>query len=80
MIRWGTIQDRHLEGISSLGKVFVRTNKEGKVTAMYTLFDNIIKYVPSEEWMEDTIGAQLELERLENLEQFSRNLADKNKI
>lgn len=79
MIDWGAIKDRHMEGKSPLGRVWIRTDNTGKVIAMYTQFGTTEKYLPSEEWMEDLVGAQLELERLENLERFCRKHGNSSK-
>ena len=76
-IVWNQVKERHMKGSSDLGELFIRFDKKGKVTAMYTLFGKTEKYLPDEEWMEDTLGAQLELDRIYNLEVFSRQLATK---
>ena len=81
MIHWkDKVQDRHMEGMSSIGKVYVRLNREGKVDSMYTLFGTTEKYIPAEPWMLDLVGAQLELERLYEVELFSRKLASKQSV
>jgi hypothetical protein len=65
MIKWNSkVQDRHMEGSTPSGRVYIRLDREGKVTGMYTLFGSTKKYIPEEEWMEDLVGAQLFLEEL----------------
>lgn len=64
MINWNPIKDRHIEAMTPLGKMFIRVNKEGKVTSMYTMFGSTEKIVPDEEILEEVIGAQLKLEEV----------------
>jgi len=53
-----------MEGRTEFGKVFIRLDREGKVTGMYTLFGSTKKYIPDAKWMEDLEGAQLKLEEI----------------
>lgn len=70
MVNWkDKVQDRHMEGSTPFGPVYIRLDREGKVTGMYTLFGSTKKYMPDEEWMEDLEGAQLRLEELTYQEQ-----------
>ena len=63
MVKWDKkIEDRHMKGITPFGPVFIRFDREGNATAMYTLFGSTKKYIPDEEWMQDLEGAQLQLE------------------
>ena len=65
MVKWKSeVQDRHMEGSTPFGKVYIRLDREGNVTGMYTLFGSTKKYMPEEEWMEDLVGAQLYLETI----------------
>jgi hypothetical protein len=82
MIKWNDkVEDRHMEGRTEFGKVFVRLNREGKATAMYTLFGSTKKYIPDEKWMEDLEGAQLKLEdivyRTKNTRDWGESLRSK---
>lgn len=49
IIKWGELKDNHLSGITPLGKVFIRLGRSGKVSGMYTMFDDIEKFVPQNE-------------------------------
>ena len=63
MISWDKIQDRDVRGTSPLGPVWIRLDKKGKVTGMYTIFDtNTEKYILDEEWKGDLGAAKLVLE------------------
>lgn len=65
MIKWDKkIEDRHMKGTTPFGPVFIRFDRAGVATAMYTLFGSTKKYIPDEEWMQDLEGAQLQLEIL----------------
>jgi hypothetical protein len=58
LINWGVVVDRHLLGLTPLGKVFIRLNKENKVTGMYTMFEQIEKFVPKDETQESLESAK----------------------
>lgn len=81
---WTKIDERHMECKTDLGSMWIRLNRDGKVTGMYTMFGTTEKHVPNEEWQEDPIGAQLELDRLYNIEkkarQWSKELTDKTSV
>jgi hypothetical protein len=50
MINWKEIRDRHQEGITPFGKVWIRFNEDGKASAGYLCFGSTKKIVP---WSED---------------------------
>lgn len=52
LIDWGGIIDNHVLGITPLGKVFIRLNRQEKVTGMYTMFGEVEKFVPQDETQE----------------------------
>jgi len=62
IITWGEIKDNHVLGYSILGKVWVRLNKEEKVTGIYLMWDdknyNIQKIVPEIEEHETLEGSK----------------------
>jgi len=65
MIKWDKkVEDRHMKGTTPFGLVFIRLDREGNITSMYTLFGTTEKHMPDEEWMQDVEGAQLRLEIL----------------
>jgi hypothetical protein len=73
MVTWKKeIQDRHMEGSTPYGQVFIRFNRESEVTGMYTLFGYTKKYMPEEKWMQDLEGAQLFLETICEKEKNTR--------
>jgi hypothetical protein len=53
LVEWGCVVDNHLMGITPLGKVFIRMNRQEKVTGMYTMFGEIEKFTPQDEFQED---------------------------
>jgi hypothetical protein len=74
-IVWKKVEDRHCLGTSSLGDVWIRLDKSNKTTGMYTMFGSTIKYIPTDDWMLDLVGAQLELDRLYKLDVDARELS-----
>jgi len=58
IIKWGELKDNHLSGITPLGKVFIRLNKQEKVTGMYTMFGEVEKFVPQNETQENLDSAK----------------------
>lgn len=77
MIHWKPLMERHQEGQTSIGKVWIRMNSEGEVGAWYSCFGETQKWRAQE-------GDSIELAR-ELLEEeynrvlFSRQLAEKNR-
>jgi hypothetical protein len=72
-----------MEGRTPLGSVWIRLNREGKTTGLYTMFGSKTKHMPNEEWMQDLTGAQLRLEEIYELEvkarEWSESLRSKEK-
>lgn len=58
LITWGKLVDKHLLGTTTLGKVFIRLDKENKVTGLYTMFDGAEKFVPNNENQENLESAK----------------------
>lgn len=52
LIEWGNVRDNHLMGTCPLGRVFIRANRENKVTGLYTMFGEVEKFVPQDETQE----------------------------
>ena len=62
---WGNLVDRHLKGTTELGLVYIRTDKTGSVTGVYTLFGRTKKFVPPDSGLtldEAKLVAEVELE------------------
>ena len=60
LITWGEIKDNHVLGYSILGKIWVRLNKEEKVTGIYLMWDDydVNKLVPEKEEHETLEGSK----------------------
>lgn len=59
LISWGQMRDNHLMGMTPLGKVFIRLGRSGKVSGMYTIFDDgVEKFVPQNEEEEGLVLAK----------------------
>lgn len=62
LITWGEIKDNHVLGYSILGKIWIRLNKEQKVTGIYLMWDdknyNVEKIVPEKEEHETLEGSK----------------------
>lgn len=58
-ITWGNVQDRHCMGNSILGKLWVRLNKENKVSGLYTMWGETFKWVPNTKEEETLDGTKI---------------------
>lgn len=65
-ILWAVLADRHQKGETKLGPVWLRTDRSGSVTGVYTMFGRTKKLVPKpdESWTVDDahVVAEIELE------------------
>ena len=65
-IVWAVLADRHQKGETELGPVWIRTDRLGLVTGVYTLFGRTKKLVPKQDetWTVDDahVVAEIELE------------------
>ena len=52
LIKWDNLKENHLVGVTPLGKVFIRLNRQEKVTGMYTMFGEVEKFVPQNKTQE----------------------------
>jgi len=50
MIQWEELRSRHVRGHSEFGPLWIRLNREGKPTGIYTMFGSTRKFVPEEEY------------------------------
>lgn len=60
LIAWGVLKDKILLGLTSFGKVYIKMDRENKVTGLYTMFGETEKFVPDSE-------NQVNLESAKNL-------------
>lgn len=71
--QWTGLRDKHASCQTELGSMWIRTNTDGNVTGVYTLFGQTVKHVPGpdETWsVEDgKLIAELALE----MEKILRN-------
>jgi hypothetical protein len=74
-ILWSAPKDRHVRGTTELGQVWIRLNKLGLVTGVYTMFGHIKKLVPNQtdRWDLETGRIVAELELSEELEFRSKH-------
>jgi hypothetical protein len=49
MISWEPLKEGHCRGQCSRGRVWIRLDREGRVSGLYTLFGETVKYVPETE-------------------------------
>jgi hypothetical protein len=61
MIVWNKIKERHLMGSSKFGPIWIRFNREGFATGVYTNFRTLEKWIPDEETLEEDVKAYAEL-------------------
>lgn len=78
MIIWQPPHDRHMQGETPKGNVWVRFDREGAATALYFMFEKTLKYLPTEELKDlETIRlwAEIQLEQ----EEYINKIAQKNR-
>jgi hypothetical protein len=46
-INWTELRDNHCLGLSKLGRIWIRVDRAGQVTGIYTMFGRTNKWVPS---------------------------------
>lgn len=75
-VKWDGLIDRHQRGETELGYVWIRTDKLGSVTGVYTMFGRTKKLVPSvgESWTLEDGQAIVEME-LESELKFRETVA-----
>lgn len=60
MIEWEPFNEKHCLGYSELGKVWIRTNRDNKVTGLYFMWsDGVNKIVPNTEEEETLAGIKI---------------------
>lgn len=59
MIEWEAFKDKHCLGHTEFGKVWVRTDKDNKVTGLYTMWGETNKIVPTTEEEETLDGIKI---------------------
>lgn len=48
-LKWSGLRDRHCEANTSLGKIWIRLDREERVSGIYTLFGETDKWVPADQ-------------------------------
>ena len=66
MINWqGKPEDRHLRGETPIGTVWIRLDREGKVTGLYLVQEQEThKWIPHLEWQQDLEYCKVWMEEL----------------
>ena len=78
MINWESLQERHVRGTCSRGVVWIRLNREARVTGVYLMFNSVVKLVPQLEVEETLLGAKQLAEDQLQLMDWAEELAQKN--
>lgn len=63
-ISWEPVQDRHCRGRCELGNLWIRLDRAGKVSGIYTQFGETQKWCPESEEEETLAGAKIICELL----------------
>lgn len=79
MINWQPLLDRHIVGTCPYGKVWIRLDRVGVVSGVYTVFETTEKYLPSDELEETVEGAKLLAEQLVKNKELADEIAVKNR-
>ena len=75
MISWQSLLDLHVHGSCSRGSVWIRLNREEKVTGIYFMFGAVEKWVPNCELEETLAGAKSWAEEQLKLMDLAEELA-----
>ena len=70
MIKWEAFNDKHCLGHTEFGKVWVRTNKDNKVTGLYTMWGETNKIVPTTEEEERFYSNIIALKSVKGLDDY----------
>jgi len=76
LINWIKRDNRYIEGQTELGSVWIHSNREKILLAIYTMFGMTVKYNAEERGIENVEEAKIELEYLLDLEIKSRELSN----
>lgn len=79
MIEWEPIVERHVRGRCQRGELWIRLDREGKVTGLYTMFDGAVKYVPETEEEQGLEAMKIRAELILCNHDFAEQLALNNK-
>ena len=79
MIEWEPIIERHCTGQCSRGRVWIRLDREGKVSGLYTLFGSTVKYVPETDEELDLDAMKIRAEIILAHHDWAEELAINNK-
>lgn len=58
MIEWEPLVENHVRGTCGRGPVWIRLNREDRVTGVYLMFNSVVKLVPQLEVEETLAGAK----------------------
>jgi hypothetical protein len=78
-IKWTGPRDLHLEAVTELGPAWIRMNKQGKVTALYTRWfgqDDWDKHIPVDEDESSLEGMQTYAQLLLENTKFALKIAN----
>lgn len=78
-IEWDKLKDRHIKGKCSEGDIWIRVDRAGKVTGLYTIFEETEKYLPLDEHEEEPEFMKLRAEEILDTYLFSKKVAAKQK-
>ena len=79
MISWEPVKERHVRGSCKRGYLWIRLDREDKVTGLYTMFGEAVKYVPESEEETGLDAMKLRAELILELHDFAEKLAIDNK-
>lgn len=79
MISWEPLQERHARGTCKRGYLWIRVGRDGKVTALYTMFGEAVKYVPETEEETGIDAMKIRAELILENHDFAEKLAINNK-
>lgn len=76
-ITWSGLRDRHCEATTSLGKIWIRLDREDRVSGVYTCFGETDKWVPADNESLSLEDGQVQAEFLLAAAKAARKLVEK---
>jgi hypothetical protein len=79
MIEWDPMLEGHQLGRCARGRLWLRLDREGRVSGLYTLFGTVVKYVPETDEELQPAAMRIRAELILEGHAFAEQLANQEK-